>query len=303
MFKTTKQLSLIATILAFIVITLGAYTRLKDAGLGCPDWPGCYGQLIGNFQDNKAWIEMIHRYVAGSLGILVLIIAITSIKIKKIRALAFVILFIVIAQALLGMWTVTLGLYPIIVVAHLLGGFTIFALLWLMYLKLACKFNNNTNSNRNNFFAYLALIVLIIQIFLGGWTSANYAGLVCADFPTCQGQLWPNMDWRQAFNLTEVGIFASPGTPLENPARVTIQMAHRLGAIITILFLGILSYRLFYSRLGKLLLFLLISQVTLGICNVLFQLPLAIGLLHNTIAALLLITMVTILYVRLPADL
>lgn len=284
-----KPLVLASVILTFIVIVLGAYTRLKDAGLGCPDWPGCYGKLLAPKADNKAWIEMIHRYVAGTLGILILIITIRT----NFCMLACALLALVIFQALLGMWTVTLGLYPMVVMGHLLGGFAILALSWLLYLSLSPKTKVILVKTQLKILGYLSLIVLILQIALGAWTSANYAALVCADFPSCQGQLWPAMDWYTAFNLSASGIFNSPGVPLENTARVTIQMAHRLGALITTLLLCAFSFYLKPRRV--LLVVLLIVQLSLGIANVLARLPLAISLMHSAVAALLLLCCITIL--------
>lgn len=291
--------------LAGVVLVLGAYTRLKDAGLGCPDWPGCYGQLIAPAEP-KAWIEMIHRYVAGSLGILIFALNIKAWRLSRplpgIRFLCLGLLGLVIFQALLGMWTVTLGLYPVVVMGHLLGGFAILALLWLLHLTISYN-SINLHANKNfTILAYSCFILLILQIALGGWTSANYAALVCADFPSCQGSLWPPMDWRSAFNLGAVGIFDSPGTPLENTARVTIQMFHRIGALLTTVFLSGVSYYLIKNRsstahkLGLALITLLGVQILLGITNVLAGLPLAVSLLHHAVAALLLLLMTTILY-------
>jgi cytochrome c oxidase assembly protein subunit 15 len=306
MFNYLRRSILSAVALTFIVIILGAYTRLKDAGLGCPDWPGCYGHLLAPTQDTKAWIEMVHRYIAGTLGILILFITLQSIylrsKIKKLWWLTTAISALVVMQALLGMWTVTLKLYPIVVMAHLLGGFCILALLWLSYLHLVIQKQKIMGRDSKYLIAVFSLIALIIQIALGGWTSANYAALVCADFPTCQGYWWPAMDWHNAFNLTQVGIFESPGTPLENSARVTIQMAHRIGALLTTVLLAILSYKLLLStakilkQLGIILLALLSVQIILGITNVLGALPLSISLAHNATAALLLISLLTIFY-------
>jgi len=301
-----KFVVLLAVIMTFIVIVLGAYTRLKDAGLGCPDWPGCYGKLLAPADDYKAWIEMIHRYVASSLGFLIVIITIWTIKLYKQKPKLWIfsslLLALVIFQGLLGMWTVTMRLYPIVVMGHLLGGFAIFALTWLLYLNLS-QTKEFTQANISlKILSCIALIVLIGQIFLGGWTSANYAALVCADLLTCQGHLWPQMDWQNAFNLTATGIFDSPGVPLENTARVTIQMAHRLGALVTSFSLSILAYKLITSRSdslrhkGIVLVLLLTTQLCLGALNVLARLPLTISLLHNAIAALLLLLSVTIIF-------
>lgn len=296
---TLNRIVLLTTILTFIVIVLGAYTRLRDAGLGCPDWPGCYGRLTAPKADAAAWIEMVHRYVAGTLGLLILY---AFIRIKNI--LTGILVGLVVFQALLGMWTVTLRLYPIVVMGHLLGGFTLLAVLWFLYLHLTFMNNKPRSPLGSNIkiLAILAIVTLVIQIALGGWTSANYAALVCADFPTCQGQLWPTMDWRGAFNFANVGIFDSPGTPLENSARVTIQMAHRVGALVSFIILSYLCYQLWGNNdkvlrmLAKILIVLLFLQVSLGVANVLFGLPILVSLSHSAVAAILLMCLISILF-------
>jgi cytochrome c oxidase assembly protein subunit 15 len=303
--NSLKRWSLAAVLMIYLVIIVGAYTRLSDSGLGCPDWPGCYGKLIAP-ASKYAWTEMIHRYIAGTLGLIILIVWFKTVLLcksaPKLLLLSSALLSLVVFQALLGMWTVTLKLYPIVVMGHLLGGFAILALSCLLYLKLRNEDNNITVDPNIIKIAYGCLVVLILQIALGGWTSANYAALVCADFPSCQGHWWPPLDWLSAFNLTRVGIFDSPGVPLENTARVTIQMAHRWGALITTIFLATLSYKLIQSReaklrkMGILLIILVVTQLVLGISNVLAGLPLIIALMHNAVAALLLVLMVGILY-------
>ena len=224
MFKSFfTKLSLFATILAIVVVVLGAYTRLTDAGLGCPDWPGCYGQLTPptdqSIDSQKAWTEMIHRYFAGTLGLVILVLAIVAIFKRKQpnvgarRAvplqLPLVLLGLVIFQALLGMWTVTMLLNPLVVMAHLLGGMATLGLLWWLALRSqsnSLKFairNSQSAINPNlKTWATLGLIILGIQIALGGWTSANYAALACPDFPQCQGQWWPSMDFSGAFTVS-----------------------------------------------------------------------------------------------------
>ncbi len=313
-YETLKQLVLLALALTLFVIVLGAYTRLKDAGLGCPDWPGCYGHLIvpsnavaPEVETQKAWIEMIHRYVAGTLGLLILAVTLLTFMVRantKVKLLATLLLALVVFQALLGMWTVTLRLYPIVVMGHLLGGFAILALLWLLFLYLrgAKPLFAHKHIQAVKNLALISTVAIIAQIALGGWTSATYSALVCADFPTCQGHWWPHMDWAHAFNLTGVGILHSPGQPLHNAARVTIQMAHRLGALLIALLVLSLCYKLLQSKIklsreiAGAVLFLLGLQVTLGILNVLFGLPVIVSLLHTLTAALILLSLIYITF-------
>jgi len=307
---TIKILAHIVTILAFVVVVLGAYTRLKDAGLGCPDWPGCYGNLIVAIDSSKAGIEMIHRYIAGSLGLLILFMAWKSIPIrlqipgpaKLILAIAILVLL----QAALGMFTVTLKLYPVIVTAHFLGGMLILSMLRWFTLSLQ-PINLHISSmpilqqRKFKFLSFLTVLMLSIQLLLGAWTSSNYAALVCGDFPSCQGQWWSQMDWSHAFNFTAVGVADSPGIQLENAALVTIQMTHRIGALIASCFILLLGIKLLAShkshklrQTGLLLLGLLCLQLILGIANVLTGLQLTIALLHNATAALLLLVIIDI---------
>lgn len=323
------RLAFLGTVLAFFVIVLGAYTRLTDAGLGCPDWPGCYGQLIPKSSDiniqtisgnhspsipmdtRKAWTEMIHRYAAGLLGIIILILGIVAIFKRKIKhqplILPIILVMLVIFQALLGMWTVTLKLLPIIVLAHLLGGMITLALLcWLtLSLNSPSKILIGKEKSKNTLqtLALIALMVLFFQIFLGGWTSANYAALVCLDFPTCQGLWLPPLNFItffQAFNLLNTGVTGSLGLPLDLNAKMTIHMIHRLGAIFTFLIIGWLALKGTFNKVKKIrtismiLGILLIIQVSLGIANILALLPLPIAVAHNGMAALLLLALVSL---------
>lgn len=321
------RLTLIAALLAFCVVLMGAYVRLSDAGLGCPDWPGCYGKMVvpeqgdtvqhGNgaytrpLQPGKAWKEMIHRYMAGSLGLAILLLAALAWRNRRSPGqpllLPTLLLGLVIFQAALGMWTVTLLVKPAIVTAHLLGGFATFVLLCLLALNLRAidrpRGVPTPPSLRRAI--HLALVVLIFQITLGGWTSTNYAALGCTDFPACHaGQWWPAMDFREAFVVWRgVGINYEFGV-LENDARTAIHMTHRIGALLTLLIVGLLALRLIAApgastlqKLGGMLLLLLLTQIGLGITNVLDHLPLPVAVAHNGGAALLLATLTTLTWI------
>jgi cytochrome c oxidase assembly protein subunit 15 len=320
--QTMHRLAMIAAIIAFCVIVLGAWVRLSHAGLGCPDWPGCYGQLTWPeatqeietanqafperpFESSKAWREMIHRYLAGGLMLLVFAMSWISWRGAKsnhiFRSLTTFLVILIIFQALLGMWTVTLKLKPIIVMAHLLGGLTSFSLiLWLMFSsrqQFADKPNIKTRKMRGSIIT--AIVILAIQIALGGWTSSNYSALACPDFPTCNGQWWPDTNFREGFILwREIGVNYEGGV-LDQPSRVAIHLTHRIGAVVTLFVLISLGFRAIkIPRLrtgGQLLMSLVIVQFTLGILNVALYLPLANAVAHNAGAALLLATLLGLL--------
>ncbi|OVE82081.1 hypothetical protein BVY03_02190 [bacterium K02(2017)] len=315
-----NKICTVGVILAFIVVVLGAYVRLSHAGLSCPDWPSCYGTMlvtesapaINQYPDrpmetHKAWKEMIHRYLAGGLGILILSMALLSLRkeLKQIRLVSFFLLVLVIGQALLGMWTVTLKLHPIIVMAHLLGGLSTLSLLWYLRLRSKKLISKSVNqlpvASRFQKFALIGMTVLVLQIALGGWTSANYAALSCPDFPTCMGTWLPEMNFSEGFDFTrKIGLNYEFGL-LEHEARVAIHYTHRVGAIVTafvLLLLGIFGLQGRYGnkakKIGGLLICLLVVQILFGISNVVFTLPVAVGAAHNAVAALLLLVMVSL---------
>ncbi|RUO81150.1 cytochrome B [Idiomarina tyrosinivorans] len=323
--KTLVKLSLV---LAFCVIVLGAYTRLTDSGLGCPDWPGCYGYMSVpsqqqhveeaqlRFPDNpiehhKAWSEMIHRYFAGSLGLLIAIIALLSWR-KAMRANALqrqpwklptVLLALVLFQAALGMWTVTLNLQPLVVMGHLLGGFTTFSLLYLLHLRLSDYrlAGGDPYLRKYRGLAALTLVVVFGQIALGGWVAANYAALACTELPFCEGNWWQQLDISGAFSVPTAESYQY-GTH-DYGERMTMHIAHRIGAIITtllVLTLVIKSWRHAISQYFRqrllLITLLILLQVSLGISNVLLSLPLPIAVAHNAVAALLLLSLVGLNY-------
>ncbi len=337
--KKTRLIALvnIGLVLAFVVVVLGAFTRLVDAGLGCPDWPGCYGfltvpdghaevaQAQARFPETlveaeKAWAEMIHRYFAGALGLLILGIAWLATRLSRessefrsssIAIYCLGLLVLVICQAAFGMWTVTLKLWPQIVTAHLLGGFATLSLLWVIRLKLnrhgissdaalaAHTLSTNSGIRRH---ARLGLAVLIVQIALGGWTTSNYAALACPDFPTCQNEYWPEMDIGQGFDVFQTLGPNYLGGLMSSQARIAIHVMHRTGAVLTLLVLLLLGVRLLQlddypaqSRVAvKFMLTLLAGQLALGIGNVLFSVPLWVATMHNGVGALLLLSVISV---------
>ena len=316
--KHYLAIAMLAAALAFGVVMLGAYVRLSQAGLGCPDWPGCYGHVTVPTAEQaavadaarpleaaRAWKEMIHRYFAGSLATLILVLAAAAWMRRREPGqpllLPTLLLGLVIFQALLGMWTVTLLLFPPVVMGHLLGGFATFTLLALLVLQAGGFLREGaaaTDGMRG--LAALGLAVLICQIALGGWVSSNYAAIACPDFPTCQGSFWPAMDFAAGFSWHGLGIDYQGGI-LTNAARVAIHVAHRLGALTTFVVLGGAALLILLKGgtrplrlLGTLVLGLLALQIILGISLVEFGWPLPLADLHNGTAALLLASTVAL---------
>ncbi len=314
---------MLTTLFALVVIVLGAYVRLSDAGLGCPDWPGCYGQSVvpgsvetiaqanASFPDRalesgKAWKEMFHRYFAGTLGLLILALAVIAwINRKEVNQpllLPFFLVGLVVFQAALGMWTVTLLLKPVIVTLHLLAGLATLGLLWLTVLRKryqASIFSEPIQSGLR-FWAALGLVVLIAQIALGGWTSTNYAAMHCPDFPTCQGQWLPELDLGEAFTIWRESGVDYEGGVLPFNAAVTVHFIHRVGALVTFLIVGLLALRCLavkrrgISFIGVTILLFLLIQISLGIANVMLRLPVPVAVSHNGMAALLLMSLIAL---------
>ncbi len=311
--------------LTFVVIMLGAYTRLADAGLGCPDWPGCYGHLtVPNehheialaktlypsltIEANKAWLEMIHRYFAGTLGLIIFLISFRCIREKSLGiGLPLTLSLVVVFQALLGMWTVTMKLMPIVVMGHLLGGFSLFCLLAILYWRLKDKSTPSAEvlsvPKGAKGLAALALVVVVLQIALGGWTSSNYAALMCTSLPICQGDWTSYLDFSTAFELIQPQHESYEFGTLDYGARMTIHVTHRFGAILTTLVVIALAFQLLSAKSKVLvrtavwLVALLTLQLLLGISNVVFSLPLVVAVAHNLGAALLLVTVLRANYV------
>lgn len=367
------RIAWVAVLLTLVVVVFGAYVRLSDAGLGCPDWPTCYGKAAWPSHEaqiaaanarferpvevDKAWKEQVHRHAAGMLGVLVLGLALLAARRRRhgvaivfgasvlvavaiplymhdhyvastaLVALAQAVLWayvlrgreadfsrlsaatlaVIVIQAMLGMWTVTWLLKPIVVMAHLMGGLTVLSLLlWQAWAATPGAWVPRADSAGLRRLATVGLVLLAIQIALGGWTSANYAALACGtDFPTCQGRWWPETDFGEAFVLWRgIGVDYEGGV-LDGPARTAIQLSHRLMAVLVFGFLLYLALRL--RRLsgmrawGWTLGLLLGAQVGLGIGNVVYGLPLWMATAHNAGAALLLAVLVGLLVRVRPA--
>lgn len=362
-------LARVSLVVALGVVVLGAWVRLTDAGLGCPDWPGCYGQLLGvpdsapgaerPLDTGKAWREVSHRYLAGLLGLLIFALAALAVIHRREPGrrlwLPLALALAVVGQALLGMWTVTLLLQPLVVVAHLLGGFAILALLWWLCLdrlfappaeasvmafadappaKTSAMAFADAPSAKPSLMAFAkasaktsatpsveppakafaklpaktsalgaaviaGLVLLGGQIALGGWTSANYAALACPDFPLCNGQWWPQADFADGFRpRSAVGVDYEHGV-LESKARVAVHFVHRLGALLVTAYLACLlaavcAARRAARRAAAAVALLLAAQVALGVSNVVFQLPLAVAVSHNAVAALLFLALLAL---------
>jgi len=340
-----NRLALIATLFASVVVLLGAWTRLVDAGLGCPDWPGCYGffsvpstpEEIATaemrFPDapvevEKGWPEMIHRYFASSLGLLIIGITVLSFRVRKQQKISAVdnvkvqsppikhsvgLLALVICQGLFGMWTVTLKLWPQIVTTHLIGGFTTLSLLLLLYLRtrtdaspMRPKQERPPWLNKIAKLGTIALALVAVQIFLGAWTASNYAALACgSDFPTCQSSMWPEMDFSGGFDFFQAVGPNYLGGLFDNESRTAIHMTHRIGAIVVTAFIIYLlwviksakqSLSVKQKNAAKFMLLCLVAQVILGISNVIWLIPLSIAVAHNGMGAVLLLSLVNLNY-------
>ncbi|MCH9769503.1 MAG: COX15/CtaA family protein [Gammaproteobacteria bacterium] len=327
--KYLTRLSLMAVLLTLMVMGLGAFTRLTDAGLGCPDWPGCYGQFrvpdstqaikradqqypATPLVRHKAWAEMVHRYFAGTLVTLILLIAVCAVVVAAEAGVGYLILALLlfllsIYQAILGMWTVTWKLLPVIVSQHLLGGMLLLSLLWTIHLKSrrsAILTVSDPALGRLRPLAIIGLVLVFCQIMLGAWTSTNYAALSCPDLPYCKAHVDWHYSFRAAFNLLHpIGVNYAGGV-LKSVARMTIQMMHRFGAAIVgsyIFFLCLwvhwkVKQNYMVRKISLITLIVLLVQVSLGIINVILKLPLPIAICHNLVAAILLQCLVTLNY-------
>jgi len=312
-----RKLAGFGVIFALLVVSVGAYTRLADAGLGCPDWPGCYGFLTvpdeateistaearypeAPVEFAKAWWEMGHRYIAGALLLLVASILFMAYRAREEEdtplKLAAVLMFVILWQAAFGAWTVTLKLWPQVVTGHLIGGFTTLSLMWLLFLRQGGLSDMGSALPRPNWLAKIAFVAVVVQIILGGWVSSNYAALACYDFPSCDGTYTPNIDLQQGFNIFQSVGPNYLGGLMTNEARMAIHWVHRIGAIVVLLVVGGLVIQTVKQAavIGYVLLAVLVTQITLGILNVVWVLPLLNATAHNTVGALLLLVLVTI---------
>jgi cytochrome c oxidase assembly protein subunit 15 len=288
--------------LAFVVIVAGGYVRLSDAGLGCPDWPLCYGRTLPDQISDagalaKAWKEMGHRYLAGALGALILLLAVLSWRNRRSRGITTAILALVIFQATLGMWTVTMLLKPAIVTAHLLGGMTTLALLVLLYLQER-QHSPAPEVRALRRIAAMSLAAVAVQIALGGWVSANYAALACPDLPGCMGQVFPPMDFGNAFHMRRELGRTGDGALLPLQALTAIHWTHRMFSLVVVALVAFSAWRAFeISALRGIAIAvatLLILQFSAGVSNVALGLPLPLAAAHNAGAALLLAALVVL---------
>lgn len=327
--RNYQKLVWLVLFLTFDLIVFGAFTRLTDSGLGCPDWPGCYGHsnpvaAMGHILDaekqmpmgpvtvSKAWIEMLHRYFAMGVGFLIIVLTLTawfnrSTLDKKIRWTSFGLLILVIIQGAFGAWTVTLKLQPIIVTTHLmLGLFLLSGLVVLSEISVPASTQvvQKVDIHFPNWIPLLGMLVLLLQIFLGGWVSTNYAVLACTDFPLCNGQLVPEMDFQHGFTWwRELGKTAT-GEFIDINALVAIHWVHRIWAFVTLLVIAFVwrnaklavegfsdSLSLRISFWAKALGWLAVIQFLTGLSNVVLEWPLVAALAHTAGAAALLVCM------------
>lgn len=317
-----RRLAYVALLLCAVVVVLGAWVRLTAAGLGCPDWPTCYGHVTAGralenvdavnaaFPDRpleygKAVREMVHRYAAATLGFLIVVMAAMAITNRRdpaqpLRGPLFLLAFVVV-QGIFGALTVTWRLAPPIVTLHLLGGLTTLAVLWWVCLRPEYRELHPRELILRRA-ALVALAALVVQVALGGWTSSNYAAVACPDVPTCQGSWWPSMNFRDAFVLWHgLGIDYEGGV-LDAPARVAIHFTHRLGALVasvalaTAAFMTISRARSPRLRIaGVAVAIALVLQIALGIATVVRGFPLGVATAHNAGAAMLVLAMVTLI--------
>lgn len=329
--KWSLLLTSLALGIVICVIVLGSWTRLADAGLGCPDWPGCYGQLLvpetveeiaaaeslypdAPVEVAKGWLEMIHRYFASILGFVILVLAAASwsqrTRLNYPFALTQALLAMVILQGAFGAWTVTWKLWPQVVTAHLLGGFTTASLLTVLMIKLRRAGTEvkplsltNVTQGRLKTWALVGFILILGQVFLGGWMSSNYAALACSTLPECNGSWWPEMNFSEGFDLTQTLGPSYLGGLMNSEARTAIHVLHRYGAIILGVYILLMSYLLLSQddrrlrKFGLAFLVVFFVQFCLGLANIYYFLPLPVAVAHNFGGACLFVLSISLNYV------
>ena len=319
--STIKKLSYLGSFFTLIVISAGAWVRLTDAGLGCPDWPGCYGILgtpdtakelyqakqlypDAEIDIGKAWREMLHRYLAGMLGLYVFFISFLTWKYVShvTKIMPTVLVGLIIVQSLMGMLTVTELVKPTIVTTHLvLGMTTACLLLWNGFMIANTK---RSTFNGVNYLYVVCTLALLFQIILGRWTSTNYASLACTDFPKCSQEWYPqNMDFSTGFTIVNLPDINYEENQMSYAGKLAVHYSHRLGALVVLfLFLSLFWYLFFvqkstlHKKIGYVILFFFILQISLGISNVVYSLPLSVAVLHTVNACILMMSMLTLLF-------
>ena len=311
-YLTTKVFSAIGVAFCFVVIGLGAWTRLADAGLGCPDWPGCYGFVTfpttpdeiaiaeNLYPDSPVEIdkiipEVVHRWFAASLGLLAIALLFIAFRENKLKVESAALLLVIIGQGIFGYLTVSLKLHPLIVTSHLFGAMIATSLFLVIFMKSLKITKTYDVLVKNKTLIIIGFVLIIFQIFLGAWTSTNYAARACLDLPYCQGQLVPDVDFKEGFNL-----FQSIGPnylygQMSNEARVAIHLTHRIGAIVVFFYSLFMAFKLWSKETKPIIigfLVVLFTQVFLGVNNVLSSLPLWNAVAHNIVGVMLFLSFV-----------
>ena len=311
-YLTTKVFSAIGVAFCFVVIGLGAWTRLADAGLGCPDWPGCYGFVTfpttpdeiaiaeNLYPDSPVEIdkiipEVVHRWFAASLGLLAIALLFIAFRENKLKVESATLLLVIIGQGIFGYLTVSLKLHPLIVTSHLFGAMIATSLFLVIFMKSLKITKTYDVLVRNKTLIIIGFVLIIFQIFLGAWTSTNYAARACLDLPYCQGQLVPDVNFKEGFNL-----FQSIGPnylygQMSNEARVAIHLTHRIGAIVVFFYSLFMAFKLWSTETKPIIigfLVVLFTQVFLGVNNVLSSLPLWNAVAHNIVGVMLFLSFV-----------
>jgi len=323
-----RKLAWVTAFLTLDLIMFGAFTRLTDSGLGCPDWPGCYGHSnpvsagepiraaesalpSGPVTMTKAWIEMLHRYFAMAVGFLIIVLMVLSWR-RWLRTrdpsqrpwLATFTFFAVCLQGAFGAWTVTMKLQPAIVTTHLLGGISLLALLVWQALREAPPGRLGAGAAALRPLAAVALALLVMQIALGGWVSTNYAVMACPDFPLCHGQVMPSMDFAHGFTLWRDLGMTGAGEPIPFQALVAIHWVHRNFAYVVMAVVALLAWRAWridgLVTPARLLAAVLLLQFATGLSNIVLQWPLLLAVLHSGGAAALAAVLVAVNYRLAP---